>query len=663
MSRAACSEGRLADGSRSGWLPLALVASGVAGYVVCFPLTNTDIWWHLAAAREMVGRGGFLYNDPLSTGAAGRPWIDLHWLFQLGAYATYQLGGLRALVLAKCALCGGAVLISLAASRRAGGARAAMVAGVAAAAIIYLARFLVLARPIVLTLLYLSCFLYVLERFRCDRRARGLLWLPLIEVLWANSQGLFLLGPATAGCYLIGEAATAAATRLGLRSATPPLGRRPLGALAAICLLLPLCGALTPYGWEGLRLPFLLLGRIDPLQQLYALNVSENLPPWLMERTAPERVAWFKWIASAAFASFLLRLRGAVIAHFGLLLAFFLLALMAYRNVLLFGWVAAFVCGCNVGSALGRVPLFARRWLPAAALLLLASVAARRAAAGRADGSIDAAAPFRVPSEATRVLQAHRPAGNIFNSVRYGGYLAWQGIAPFIDGRLVIRTPEHFAEHLRLLDEPRRFERFRRAHRITAAVLPTALPDRYLGLVRQLYRDPRWVLRYTDGTETLLLFAPDRAFDTRAVDLGDRAQVGRITAALRRRFADRVAARRQALTHLGRLLAALGEHERALEVLADVDGRSARGLRARLHYLDGRYGEASAIARSQIERHTDDVEAHSLLARIALDRGRYREALSHLKRALAIDPRDVESLRLLSRVRRENDPPRAGRRR
>src|ERR1044071_8172859 len=74
------------------------------------PVADGDVYWHLAAAREIVRTGSLLTHDPFSISAAGRPWCDVHWLFQLGLYAVHQLGGLGGLVVAKCVVIGAGAL-------------------------------------------------------------------------------------------------------------------------------------------------------------------------------------------------------------------------------------------------------------------------------------------------------------------------------------------------------------------------------------------------------------------------------------------------------------------------------------------------------------------------------------------------------------------------
>ena len=85
------------------------------------PSADGDIWWHLAAGREMVARGALLFADPFSVSAAGRPWVDVHWLFQLAVFGLHRAFGLAGLVWAKCALLAlGALLLYQAVEQRRG---------------------------------------------------------------------------------------------------------------------------------------------------------------------------------------------------------------------------------------------------------------------------------------------------------------------------------------------------------------------------------------------------------------------------------------------------------------------------------------------------------------------------------------------------------------
>src|SRR5882724_9886412 len=173
------------------------------------PLTDGDLWWHLAAGREMVQRGALLRSDPFSVSAAGRPWADVHWLFQLAVYGIHQMLGLAGIVLIKCLLIGAAAFVSYGALGRRKGDRSRVVFAVLFLSALIAARHLLLVRPVIVSLLFLSIYFARLERFRREGLARVLLPLPLLQVLWANFQGLSALGPAIVGAYALGAAAWA----------------------------------------------------------------------------------------------------------------------------------------------------------------------------------------------------------------------------------------------------------------------------------------------------------------------------------------------------------------------------------------------------------------------------------------------------------------------
>jgi len=454
-------------------------------------------------------------------------------------------------------------------------------------------------------------------------------------------------------------------------------GRRGVILLGLFLPLLVAASLITPYGWQGLKLPFLLFGRIDSVGvDLFTYNVSENIPPWVLERTGPSLVRGFKWVAAATWVTFLMvPRRKIVLSRFLVVGVMFGLALLARRNMLLFYWVAGPMLAINLGQALeavararpGRklvkaVPPTLLKYLPVTLMALgLVALGLLTHRASQDEPPLASAAPFRVPlGGVQRIKDLGLERHKIFNSVRYGGYLAWSlypGGHPFIDGRLVIRTAAHFAEHLALADNPGTFEDFARSRRIRTVLLPTASPDRYLPLAAWLYRSPQWRLIHTDGIETLFVREGEELpTEATEIDLSDTPTVQQILSRLRAShgYSQRVLA--QALLLLGRFLAEAGELHQARQVLGTCPLHQARSLLARVWYLEGEVERGEDLARLLLKERSEDVDSLHLLALIDLDRGRHNQAIQRLERVLSLDPFHRHAQLLLLRAKQELSP-------
>ncbi|MEE8410722.1 MAG: tetratricopeptide repeat protein, partial [Myxococcota bacterium] len=239
-------------------------------------------------------------------------------------------------------------------------------------------------------------------------------------------------------------------------------------------------------------------------------------------------------------------------------------------------------------------------------------------------------------------------------SVRYGGYLIWHlypDVVPYIDGRLVLREPEQFAELLRVVDEPQQFDAFRDRYGFNYAVLPTAYPDRYRRLAAHLVRHPDWSLVATDGTEALFAFRG--AGNLPVVELGDTAVSDRIVGELERRYATQSRVLRAAKHNLAAFLAAVGFATEARRILTALDDSTSRSLVARCYYLEGDLHLAESVAHDVLIDDEDDVPSLNLLARVAIDRGQPREALAFLRRVLDIDPYNERGSAMLRSLERQ----------
>jgi hypothetical protein len=622
-------------------LPAALLFT-FAFFVACSPLVDTDIWFHLDAGRSIVRDLRIPEHNVSTIGTFQRPWIDLHWLFQVTVYFVHQLGGVLALVLGKCALVafGALLLLWNVEPRHRFGAAALL--GIA----IGVARPLLLERPVIFTLLFVGVFLLVLERMRARPEWRLVAVLFVAQALWANFQPVFLLGPIIVGCYLLGELLQ------GSLQKPRAMLTAAVGLTAAACLL-------TPYGWSGIELPLKLFSRLEPgAGALFSANVAENLPPWLLERDGEAWIAPFKFVAAAAFGSFLLCRDRLVLARLLLLTAMLVPALMANRNVLLFCWVAAPIVALNLSEAARGTTklswLIERGMQSPLSLVVLGPWIAIHAIAMGQEGSIAELAPFRVPVEATAVLenaQVTAEPGHVFCSERYGGWLAWRLAPrrlPVIDGRLVLLDDAQFAAYLEVLEHPRSFAAYAESYALTAAILPTVEPPHFRRLVAHLYADPAWRLIDTDGTSALFVLAATT--ERSAIDLDD---VEPIVARLEERY--RVpAVRDHALFNLATTLVELDRRSAAHRVLSRLTSADARALEARLAYLERDYALAKAISLGLLERHGEERNSLVLLALLALDAGDWAEALLHAERALALDPFDAEAKQILEEISRRS---------
>src|SRR5262249_35129660 len=161
------------------------------------------------------------------------------------------------------------------------------------------------------------------------------------------------IGPALVLAYLL----AALAGRLGerrwfpFRPETPP--RRPLALAFLGCAA---AAFVSPFGAAAALLPWELLLRIPPAgAHVFGPQVAENIPPFVLERTAPEQIGHFKWYLCALAASFAFTRGRLLLSRLLVVLALVVLALMANRNVLLLYWLGTPIAVMNVAPALQRL--------------------------------------------------------------------------------------------------------------------------------------------------------------------------------------------------------------------------------------------------------------------------------------------------------------------
>ena len=508
------------DPSKFSW-GLILIVTGCAAlcaFFTYFPLTDADIFWHLAAGREMVAHRHFLRIDPFSFTLASAQWIDLHWFFQLLVYGLYALGAEKALLIFKLALIG---LVAFLLCRTFPSKRYALIASACMPLVFFEVRYLIDVRPVLITMLCMALYVFLFEHARRTGKKRLLWWCLPLQVIWTNSQGLYMIGLFIIGAYWFEDLVT----YYKKKEAKPAVTNLVFLSCILSCIL-------NPYGIAGLLLPLKLISRINPsANNIYSMNISENVP--LFSLTGQETIyrATVLCIAIVAGVLFLFNRRKMRIAQLVLFAGFFVLACIALRNALLFILIAIPIVGYNATfGKFGDYYCNARKdtrmricWtlLVAFTVVLTADIYSHVKIITTFPPN-RMISPFRFPEKIVERLKQNPVPGEMFNDIRYGGYLIWRfypGKKVFIDTRLIIRSPRFFAEYLRLCDDPALFSQVAGKFNITQAILPSAIFPLYFKLIKWLYQSREWHLQYTDGAS--VLFVKNGASVGPRVDLSD----------------------------------------------------------------------------------------------------------------------------------------------
>lgn len=461
-----------------------------------------DIGFQLAAGRGVLERG-FVLGDTLTWTVAGRPYLDLQWLWQIGVYGAYRALGTAGIVAVSVALTLGAMaLLALRSVRRDG----TLSAWLPLWLLIFVGANLWEVRPHAASWLLLGAVLWCLEEHR--RGARRAVWaLPPLLLVWVNVHSLYVLG-------LVAIVLHAATTLLRERREARPLLLA--GGLALLACLV------NPFGLQALLYPVRQLWEIsgDSLFNRPELGIAEFQSPWsLYHYTANGALALVQpilflhlgmGVAVLAVALGYRRLGlvdGLVLAAFGYILW------QAEKN---FGYFAVAAGPSIVAGLRGGVR---RPRVETAVAILVTCVCAVLALQVRS-GWLYAhqRLPHHrghafnqnfLPQRACAFLNAKVPEGKLLNAWDEGGYVAFATRRKtFVDGRTEVMGEEFFRAYLRLLDPATLpFELPRWAPEIVLAPI-AEVP----GWISFFMAQPGWRLVYADEQDFVFLrqgFAPE----------------------------------------------------------------------------------------------------------------------------------------------------------
>ncbi|HMK68456.1 MAG TPA: hypothetical protein VK433_07905 [Stellaceae bacterium] len=401
-------------------LPFAIAAFSFLVALAFAPnlLRDPDTLWHVVTGNWILAHGSVPHVDFYSYTMTGKPWVAHEWLAEVLLAGAYDLLGWHGLALLGALAVAAAMGILSRALLRSLDPIHVVIAVMSAWILL---TYHILARPHLLALPLLVLWISTVVAARDAGKAPALPW-ALLMVPWANMHGSFLFGLGFAGMLALEAFARAEDSTERWRAVWG------WGRFIGLASLLPLIG---PNGAEVYLLPLRLLGMTYTLSILAEWNAPDfNL-------VAPLEF----WLLLAVLVGFVTRFR---LPWSRALMVLFLLhlALKHERHGELLGFGAALLVASPLGAYLREQRLASGLPLPEAGtgLRLRRPVLAFGGLAFIALVALAymqplAPPPYRMPAAALQAVRDRHVTGNVLNADSFGGYLIWEGIPTFVDGR------------------------------------------------------------------------------------------------------------------------------------------------------------------------------------------------------------------------------------
>jgi hypothetical protein len=424
-----------------------------------------DTYWHVATGRWMLAHGQVPHADPFSFSHPGIPWQDHEWLSEiLMALAWLADGWTGVLILMGLAAAAAAGIMARTLASRLGPIALPLTLALA----FFCTQPSILARPHLIALPFMVGWTAWMLRLRRQNRAPPW-WGALIMWAWANLHGSFVFGFMVAGA-------------LGLEALVEAGRGERLSVLwrwALFGLLLVLAALATPYGIDGFVRPFAIMG-MKNLNEIVEWRPADfsRIKGFEISLLALIFVSWFQGVRVPLLRALLL----IVLLH---------MSLQHVRHQIVAVMVAPLIMAQPLGEALGQPPNDRPigRMGFAVMALLMAIVALLRIAqpAARPDALVTPGAALAHVPQALRA----RP---VLNTYAFGGYLIFEGVKPFIDGRADMYGDEALALNGRLRrGDPASVQDTLKRYRIDWTILQPSEP-----LVKVMDAQPGWKRLYAD---------------------------------------------------------------------------------------------------------------------------------------------------------------------
>jgi len=468
-----------------------------------------DIWYHLSAGKYIVQNQRIPSQDFFSYTAVNHLWIDLHWLFQVLLFTVYENLGVNGLTLLNSIIIIFAFIFLSQVHYRKDNFNTVL----SICLLVILSghgRFMV--RPEIFSLLFIALYLFVLYEYKYENRNHTIWLLPILQLLWVNMQGLFILGLVLIYGYLFGELICWKIKLPFQWNNEFTIKEKKYWKLLLVGILSLVVCFINPYGFKGALFPFTLFSNIGTKTNIFAQTIHEFQRPFAIQGWNL-KIFFYKILLFTSFFTCFLNIIRLDLSHFMIYCSFLYLSTLAVRNITLFGFVAAPLMVANLKDFFRTRRLSisnSNTWknlggLILSILIVFIIVGVSRAKSYREKIGFGIMS-LHYPKKMCDFMEENKIFGNIFNEQAIGGYLIWR-LYPrnrvFIDGRLEVYGKNINALYQEVFRDYSLWNRLIEPYKINCVALAYRLnfPKEFL---HKLDEDKEWNPIYVD--EVALLF-------------------------------------------------------------------------------------------------------------------------------------------------------------
>lgn len=457
-------------------------------------IISKDIWLHLKTGEYIFKNLEIPRYDLFSYTLGNHRWINHEWLTQIIFYIVFHLSGVLGLIALKAIVISAVFCLIFRLAYRKDNL-------IVSVFFIIMALFAFNYRsslsPEIFTFLFMAVFLYVIQK------EKNIWVLSLVQILWVNMHGYFIIGPFIVLLYMLGELVSRNFSKFR--------------TLAVLFIVIVLTCLINPNFIEGAFYPLRIISGAFTDQPFFRKYIQELQPPVYQFF----KIYIFYWIfAILSTLTFPVNIKKTELSLALLFACSFLVSYLTIRNIPIFIFMAAPISVINLTNwrylkTIDRY-IFDRKYYYNYSIIVF--IIFMLIAVFLSNGYYKWSNQFNVrktgfgfspvylPEDACSFIEKNNLQGNIFNTCDFGAYIAYR-LYPakiFIDGRTEFYGVEYFRDYVRMQNYPKEWESAVKKYNFNILFLrhPLSSNERIL---KYLYNSNEWKLVYHDKISVIFV--------------------------------------------------------------------------------------------------------------------------------------------------------------